>query len=54
MARPRFVLSLTNAEYGTLCEAVRYAQQTALEGGGKLDPVLSRIQRKLGDDVGAD
>ena len=50
----RAVLSLTDTEYGTLCEAVRYAQQTAVEGNERLDPVLSRIQRKLGVDVGAD
>lgn len=48
----RVTLKLTPSEYGALSEAVRYAQQTAMEGGGKLSPTLSRIQRKLGEEPG--
>lgn len=46
-------LTLTPREYSTLAEAVRYAQETALEGAGRIDPTLSRIQRKMGEEVGA-
>lgn len=47
-----FTLKLTTREASTLAEAVRYAQQTAHEGGGRHDATLSRIQRKLGETVG--
>lgn len=49
---PRVTLSLTDAEYGAVSEAIRYAQQTAHEGSGRHSAPLSRVQRKLGDEVG--
>lgn len=47
------VISLTLTEYGALSEAVRYSQQAHLENGETLNPVLSRIQRKLGETPSA-
>lgn len=47
-------LTLTDREWWALVEAVRYAQQTAEEGDGRLSPTLSRIQRKMGQPVGTD
>jgi hypothetical protein len=47
-------------EYASLSEAVRMAQQVNaetqgnfLDDDGPLDPVLSRIQRKLGEEPSA-
>jgi hypothetical protein len=52
MSRDRYTLTVTRQEFGALAEALRYSQETALEGGGRFDPTLSRIQRKLGLAVG--
>lgn len=48
----RIVLRLTNKEYGALSEAVRYSQEAHEEmtEPPRLDPTLSRIQRKLGEE----
>lgn len=46
------ITGLTPLEYTTLVEAVRFSQQASREDTGKLDPVLSRIQKKLGRQAG--
>jgi hypothetical protein len=49
----RLVLVLTARELDVLSEAVRYSQQAHAEDAGDdehLDPTLSRIQRKLGEE----
>ncbi|WNN95122.1 hypothetical protein SEA_MAGRITTE_171 [Microbacterium phage Magritte] len=54
--RGRKVLHLTSMEYGALSEAVRYSQEAATEtseDGERLNPTLSRIQRKLGEEPSA-
>lgn len=54
--RGRRVLHLTSKEYGALSEAVRYSQEAAAEtseDGKRLNPTLSRIQRKLGEEPSA-
>lgn len=50
-AKP-IVLELTAAEYASVREAVRLKQQTAHEDIGRLDAVLSRVQKKMGDEPG--
>lgn len=47
------VLRLTKTEASYLSEAVRYSQEQRYEDSGKLDPVLSRVQRKLGEEPNA-
>lgn len=49
-------LKLTNQEFGHLAEAIRYSQEAHTENDerGRLNPVLSRIQRKLGLEPGVD
>lgn len=47
------VVRLTIRERYALIEAVRLAQEISEEGTGRLDPVLSRVQRKLGTTVGS-
>lgn len=44
------ILELTPMEYAHLREAVRYMQEEHMDSFGKLDPTLSRIQRKLGEE----
>lgn len=47
------VLVLTEKERGTLSEALRLMQEMTTDNWGddtKLDPTLSRIQRKLGEE----
>lgn len=47
------VIHLTSKEYGALSEAVRYSQEAHAENsesGERLNPTLSRIQRKLGEE----
>lgn len=44
------VLRLTVREASALSEAVRYVQQDHEEQQERLDPTLSRIQRKLGEE----
>lgn len=49
-------ITLTSMEYGVLSEAIRYSQQAYMENslsGESLDPTLSRIQRKLGEEPSA-
>lgn len=52
-SRERIVLRLTAAEYGALSEAIRYSQEahTEMTEPERLDPTLSRIQRKLGEEA---
>lgn len=50
MGEKRIVISLTEQEASSLSEAVRYLQQEHTDNNGKLDPTLSRIQRKLGEE----
>ena len=50
--KPR-TLTLTEREWWALAEAVRLAQQESEEGAGHRNPELSRIQRKMGEEVGA-
>lgn len=48
--------TLTPKEYGALSEAVRYSQEAYAENsesGEHLNPTLSRIQRKLGEEPSA-
>lgn len=48
------VIHLTPKEHGALSEAVRYSQQAHAENADdRLDPTLSRIQRKLGEEPSA-
>jgi hypothetical protein len=54
MPQRKHTLTLTDREWGAVAEAVRYAQQAAEEGGGRLDPTLSRVQRKMNEPVGAE
>lgn len=42
--------TFTGAELGALREAIRYSQEDCEEAHGRLDPTLSRIQRKLGEE----
>lgn len=42
-------LTLTPLELSSLSEAIRYNQQAIAENSGHLDPTLSRIQRKIGE-----
>lgn len=49
-------LTLTSKEYGALSEAIRYSQEAHAENsftGEQLNPTLSRIQRKLGEEPSA-
>jgi len=52
VSRHLTTLTLTRSELAEVSEAIRYAQQTAHEGAGRHNPALSRVQRKLGDEVG--
>lgn len=54
MMRFPYLLRLSKREYYALVEAVRYAQQDTMESQGRLSAALSRVQRKLGTDVGED
>lgn len=47
-------LTLTRREWSYLAEAVRLAQEAHFENDGRFDPTLSRIQRKLGVEVGGE
>ena len=56
MGRPFITITLTRKEYGALSESIRYSQETHAENsfsGESLDPTLSRIQRKLGEEPSA-
>lgn len=45
-----YTITLSRTEWGALSEAVRLSQQEYEENSDKLDPVLSRIQRKMGEE----
>jgi hypothetical protein len=49
----KHTLTLTDVEWSALAEAVRLAQQIAEESADRLNPALSRVQRKMGEEVGA-